>query len=169
MAIGFRCHPEFRHSKQSAQKSDRSRHASRLHRRSTTNRRDRQPPDGGALGVETLPRPADDTRQRRRGEAPACGLVQSMWSPERTWPGRAGTLVWARDASARMAPAPGLLTMRKPKRRLDGDRLKAVRVMPATALGAAEQGRYGRKRKGIRRYPSAQNRRDSKQVNGGNF
>ena len=31
---------------------------------------------------EALPRPADDARKRRCGQAPAYGLVQSMRSPE---------------------------------------------------------------------------------------
>jgi hypothetical protein len=64
---------------------------------------------------EALPRSADDAGKRRRGQTHAYGVVQIVRSPERTGPGRTGTLVWTGDTRARMASAIGLLAMRLPR------------------------------------------------------
>jgi hypothetical protein len=43
-----------------------------------------EPPSRAGIAVadEALPRPAHDTRERRRGQASARRVVQSMWSPK---------------------------------------------------------------------------------------
>jgi hypothetical protein len=80
---------------------------------------------------ETLSRPANDVGQCRRSPRPTHGLVQSLWLPKRTRSGRSGTLVRARDASARMAQEARLLTMRQPQCRHGGDRDETVKEVQA--------------------------------------
>jgi len=65
-------------------------------------------------------RPADDARERGRGQGSAHGLVQSMRSPQRARPGRTGSLVWAGDDCPRLARSACLLAVWEPRRRYGG-------------------------------------------------
>jgi len=119
-------------------------------------------------GDEFLFGSANDLGQRRCGTRQIGRVVQSMRPPQRTRSGRAGTLVWCRDAGSCVARPVGVLGLRQPRYRHGVHRRAAIAEgLPPGLLTPAsgrnrQRGRRcrrpvcacGRNRRDVRRAPS---------------
>jgi len=74
-------------------------------------------------------------RRRRRGRRAADRVVQRMPAPGRTRPGRAGPATWRRDRRSRLARQAGVLAVREPAGRHDGERDQAAVIDRRDSVG----------------------------------